>query len=67
MTEEVGVSLPIQDWMLKLEETLRSQTAQWTTAKSTVIAESAALSERLDRVEAKLDQVLAELRSLKNR
>jgi len=60
-----NMSLPVEDWMSKLEEMLLSLTTQWRSAKTTVIEESAVLSERVDRVEKKLDDVLAELRSMK--
>ncbi len=48
--------------MLKLETMIANFGGEWATTKSTVLDQSAALSARLDRIEEKLDQVLAELR-----
>ena len=48
--------------MLKLEVWLNSAAGEWRGTKETVIDESAALANRLDRIEKKLDDVLAELR-----
>ncbi len=59
------MDLPTNEWLLKLDESIRGLTGQWTTTKTTVIDESAALHARLDRLESKLEEVLAELRAHK--
>jgi hypothetical protein len=56
---------PINDWLLKLDESIRGLAGQWSTTKTTVIDESAALNARLERLESKLDEVLQELRAQK--
>jgi hypothetical protein len=56
------MDIPVQEWMLKLEEWLKGAAGEWRGTKATVIDESAALANRLDRIEKKLDDVLAELR-----
>jgi hypothetical protein len=60
------MDLPINDWLLKLDESIRGLTGQWSTTKTTVVNETAALNARLERLETKLDEVLAELRANKH-
>ena len=59
------MDLPINDWLIKLDESIRGLAGQWSTTKNTVIDESAALNARLERLESKLDEVLSELRGNK--
>ena len=56
---------PTQDWMLKLEGMLGTLKRDWETTKTTVLESTYAA--RLDRIEEKLDQVLAELRNTRQR
>ena len=52
--------------MLKIEQALHEFAHQWSGTKTTVLDESAALAARLDRIEQKLDEALAEIRSIKD-
>jgi hypothetical protein len=56
------MDIPVQEWLLKLEVWLKNAAGEWRGTKETVIDESAALANRLDRIEKKVDDVLAELR-----
>jgi len=58
---ESEMNLPIQDWMLKMEQSLMGLGGQFVSAKTTVLTESAALAERMERMEKKLDEVLERL------
>ena len=51
--------------MFKMEEWLKGLTGDFRSAKSTVLDESAAIVARLDRIEQKVDEMLAELRQMK--
>ena len=55
----------LQEWMFKMEEWLKGLTGDFRSAKSTVLDESAAIVARLDRIEQKVDEMLAELRQMK--
>lgn len=50
-----------------MEESLLGLAGQWRGTKTTVLDESAALAERLDRIEQKLDEALSEIRQNQKR
>lgn len=56
---------PAQEWMIKMEQWLQGLAGEWRGTKTTVLDETAAIGERLDRIEKKLDEALAELRQLR--
>ena len=59
------MDLPLQEWMLKMELWLKEAAGDWRGAKTTVLDETAALLARLDRIEGKLDEALAEIRQIR--
>ena len=55
----------LQEWMLKVDEWFKRLTGDLRSTKATVRDESAAIAARLDRVDQKVDEILAELRQMK--
>ena len=51
----------VQDWMLRLEQSLLGIGREFGPATAAVREESAALGAQLERIESKLDEVLARL------
>jgi len=54
-----------QDWMFKVDEWFKALTGDLRSTKATVRDESAAIVARLEGIDHKVDEILAELRQMK--
>ena len=55
----------LQEWMLKVDEWFKGLTGDLRSTKATLRDESAAIEARLDGIDQKVDEILAELRQMK--